>query len=269
MKKTVSLLLMLVLLLSLAVPAAAQGQYIFDEADILSDDQEAELQQQAEEIADAWDCGVYFISIDDFSETGEDDAYEAAKTLFIDWELGLGEDGSGVLLMMSMNNRKMALIAHGYGNAAITDSKNQAIRDTIKVSFKNDDWYQGVSDYLSEADSYLRYAREEGITEEDTVVYTEAPAGFRLLGIVICFLLALLGASLVTGALKGQLKSVAKKAEAVGYESAGALNLRVREDRYTHTTTSRVYSPESSDDDSGGDSTSVDSDGFSGGSDDF
>lgn len=269
MKKIVSFLGGLLLMLALAVPGFAQEQYIFDGADMLTDDQESELQDQASQIAEDWDCGVYFISLEDFHDTGEEDAYEAAKELFLSRNLGLGEDQSGVLLMMSLSNRKMALIAHGYGNAAITDRINEDIRSTIKVSFKNDDWYEGVRDYVAEAGTAIENARNRGVTEKDVVVYTTAPLGYRLLGCVICFLIALAAAYGVTGVLKGQLKSVAKKAEAVGYESTGALKLQVREDRYTHTSTERVYSPEKTESSDGGDCTSVDSDGFSGSSDDF
>ena len=272
MKKLLSVFLSLALLLALAVPSLADDYfyYVFDDADMLTDDEEWELEEYAASISEEYDCGVYFISVDDFHDLGESDAYDAAKYLYRNMELGLGEDESGVLLMMSLSNRKMALIAHGYGNAAITDRINEDIRDTIKKSFRNDDWYSGVLDYFQETGRAIADARENGITEADTVVYVQAPLGWRLVAILILFLLAMLVALVVTQVMKSQLKSVAPKTQAMDYSDSSPLELRVRQDRYLHTTTTRQYSPQKSDNNSsGGGSTSVDSGGFSGSSDDF
>ena len=270
MKKIISLVLMLVFLLTLQLPAAAQDYYynVFDEAGMLSEEEAAALDSYAYDVSEEYEVGVYFISVDDFNDIDSDGAYEAAKTLYQDWGLGYGGDASGVLLMMSLSNRKMALIAHGYGNAAITDGINQSIRDSIKPYFKEDNWNDGVEVYISMAAQAICNAQENGVTEEDVVVYTEAPLGYRIAAIVVLFLLAMLVAFLVTQGMKSQLKSVAPRSEALEYTGPGDLHLSVQEDQFTHTTTTRQYSPESKDSDSGG-STSVDSDGFSGSDDDF
>ena len=63
------------------------------------------------------------------------------------------------------------------------------------------------------------------------------------MGVLICFLLALLIAFLVIGILKSQLKSVAKKTQADHYAGPDALTLTGREDVFTHCTRTRTYSP--------------------------
>ena len=67
--------------------------------------------------------------------------------------------------------------------------------------------------------------------------------GSSFLGWVICFGIALLIAFLVTGILKGQLKSVETKTRADSYTGPNALELTHREDLYTHTTRERRYDP--------------------------
>ena len=268
MKKIISLLMVLALLFALQLPAAASSGYVFDQADILSEEDEIALDQFAEEYSQYADCGIYFVSVDNFEDYDDSGAYEAAKEIFLDWELGYGDDGSGVLLLMSMSNRKMALIAHGYGNAGITDDRNQEIRSSIKPAFKSDNWAEGVEIYIQMAGEAISEARADGVTEADVVTYTSAPLGYRIAAIVVLFLLAMLVAFLVTLGLKGQLKSVEAKTEAMDYTGPNDLHLTVEEDVFLHTTTQRVYSPEKSEDsDSGG--TSVDSGGFSGSDDDF
>ena len=67
------------------------------------------------------------------------------------------------------------------------------------------------------------------------------------MGIFICFVISLLIAFLVVGILKGQLKSVETKTQADTYVTGEALQLTVREDRYTHTTRDRRYDPQEKD----------------------
>ena len=67
------------------------------------------------------------------------------------------------------------------------------------------------------------------------------------MGVLICFLIALVIAFLVVGILKEQLKSVAVKTQADAYVTRDALNLTQREDIYTHTTRDRRYDPQDKD----------------------
>ena len=59
------------------------------------------------------------------------------------------------------------------------------------------------------------------------------------MGILICFLIALVIAFIVVGILKGQLKSVANKTQADTYVTEDALTLTERQDTYLHTTRDR------------------------------
>ena len=227
MKKIISLLLVCLFLMALQLPVSAEGSfsYVFDEADILTMDDELALEEFAGQLSDQTQCGIYFVSVDNFEDYDDSGAYEAAKEIYLDWELGYDGDASGVLLLMSMSNRKMALIAKGYGNAGITDAVNEEIRSAIKPSFKADDWASGVEIYIQMAGEALASARAEGRTEADVVRYTGAPLGWRLVAILVLFLIAMLVAYLVTLGLKNQLKSVAPKTEAMAYTGPDDLHL--------------------------------------------
>ncbi len=227
-------------------------EYIFDTAHILTETECETLEESARKWSEAYNCGIYLITVEDFTtSTGETDAKEAAKDFYLQYSLGVGEDSSGVLLMMSMSDRKMALIAKGHGNHAITDKRNQKIRDDIKKDFKTDDWYSGFTKYVDHTASYLG----------NKITFSE-----RMSGIAACFLISLIVALTIMFFLKNQLKSVALKTQAGSYITADGLTLTNRKDTYLYTNESRVYSPENTSDDN---STTIDSDGFSGSSDDF
>lgn len=263
MKKQI-LAFFLLLVMVLAVPVQAEGIYVKDEAGILTPEQQQKLEATAAEIGEKYQCGVYFISVPDFTMTGESDVREAAKYRYRKDDLGLGSGDDGVLLFMSMDDRKMALITYGYGNTAITDKYNQMIRDAMKKDFRDDDWYDGLETYLEMTGGCIQAAR-------NGKNYHPRPSfGQRLIAIGICMLAGTGVAWLVVTVMEKKLKSVAAGTEATAYAGPDGLKLSVREDNFISTTTSRSYSPRSSGGSSGGGGgTTVDSDGFGGSSDSF
>ena len=69
MKKYASLLFALVLALSLSVSAAADADvYVYDDADILSTDECAALNEAAAAVSEQYGCGVYVVTVDDMAD---------------------------------------------------------------------------------------------------------------------------------------------------------------------------------------------------------
>lgn len=257
------LAMLLLLLTVLAVPVHAEGTYVKDEAGLLTSQQRQTLETAAAEIGEKYQCGVYFISVPDFALTGETDVREAAKYRYRRDSLGIGSGKDGVLLFMSMDNRKMALITYGYGNTAITDKYNQMIRDEMKKDFRDDDWYKGLKTYVEMTGDCIKAARS------GKNYHPKAGGVHWVLAIGICVLAGTGGAWLVISILEKKLKSVAVGTNATAYAGPDRLQLTVKEDKYTGTTTRRVYSPPRSSSKGGRGGTSVDSDGFGGSSDSF
>lgn len=273
MKKRISFLLAILLLaFSLAVPVFAAGfedaqlGFVTDEAGLLSEDEYRQLEQQAQAISRQYECGVYIITLDDFTNyTYDTDPYEAAKTIYSEYALGYGTEKSGILMMLSMAERDCTLIAFGYGNTAFTDYGRDKLYDVFLDDFHEDDWYTGFEDYLAKCDSMLKAARDGhpldvGSNPLITIVGT---ALSLLLGFALAF-----GTCLTIE--QRQMKSVAAKEEANTYLTAGSVQITNRSDRFSHTTETRTrIERESSSSggttiDSGG--TTIDSDGFSGSS---
>lgn len=75
MKKYASLLFALFLALSLSVSAAADADvYVYDDADILSTDECAALNEAAAAVSEQYGCGVYVVTVDDMADYIDPDA---------------------------------------------------------------------------------------------------------------------------------------------------------------------------------------------------
>jgi len=231
-------------------PAATEAQLwnITDTVGLLTSDEDLTLEARAEEISAQYGVGIYLLILEDYSEY-YDDPYETAYELYHQNTLGMGEDRDGVILLMSMSDRKYATFFYGPKAEYAFDAYGQELmEEEFLDDFRDDDWYDGFSDYLEGCASILSV---------DSGEFTW-PQFLRHLG--ISFGIGLLLALIVCQLLKMKMRSVYRQAEASAYVTAEGLQLTRREDVFTHTTTSRRKIERQSDSSSSSDSSS-----FSGG----
>lgn len=263
-KKLTALLFGLVLVFQLCVPAAyaeTKLTYVTDSAGLLTEEECRSLEEAAAKLADKYQFGVYIATVDDFTtDMDAKDIETAAEDLYLSNDLGKNNDQSGILLLMSMADRDWALFAFGYGNTAFTDYGKNYLSGNFLDEFKDNDWYGGFKDYQRVCGEMLDSARKGSPIDVNNL---PDPPHARLYGIIACTVLGLLVAVLVAFLLKQQMKSVARSTQAEAFVAAGGLHLTRQQDRYTHTTQSRVYDPPSKSSGSKGGTTTRSSGGSS------
>lgn len=234
MKKILSAVLTVLLLLSVLCTFAAADDSlvcVIDYADILTYDEWETLETAAEEISLRYDCGVYIMTVDDYTDFGGGDIYDLTREIFgdEDFGFGLGADRSGILLLLSMSERDWAMYVHGEtGEYAFNDYGLSELEDSFLPDFGENDWYGGFSGYLDACDEYLGLAADGDPVRESPVLSIVIVVGIScLISLLICLV------------LKGKMKSVRRKVEAQAYVAAGGLSLTESYDHYTHTTETR------------------------------
>lgn len=270
-KRVFSLLLALLIFAALTVTAFAdggyQGNYVVDTTGLLTAEQAESLEAAAKECIESSGCGLYLVIVDDYkSYTGNSSDMDGAISIYEGNNYGLGSEKSGIMLMMSMNDRHMYLLCNGDGSRALPDSENTDLRSELKDYFKNDQWYKGFKFYMENASRQIYVNAIANHKKLDNSFYSSYMMKTRLIGVGVCMLIGLIIAAVVTLLLKLQLRSVAQKTEAGLYIGKEGLQLSARQDRFTGTTKRRVYDPPSK---SSNSSSSSSSGGYSGGGDDF
>ena len=234
-------------------PAATEAQLwnITDTVGLLTSDEDLTLEARAEEISAQYGVGIYLLILEDYSEY-YDDPYETAYELYHQNTLGLGEDRDGVILLMSMSDRKYATFFYGPKAEYAFDAYGQKLmEEEFLDDFRDDDWYDGFEDYLEVCDEYLARA-EAG----DPVRGDYSSAGGSSVGgigttILVCLGISAVIAMIVCLILRGKMKSVRKGTHADAYVT-GSLNLTASRDQYTHTTETRTKIEHESSDSGGG-----------------
>ena len=217
--------------------------YVFDHSHMLTDTQRAELEAQAKEISLRHHCGVYVAFVDDYTVYSDGGGvYKTTYQLYHGDQLGMGDDRDGIIILLSMAERDYAMFVYGtYAETAFNSYGQEKLEKAFLGNFKEDDWYGGVSNYLSTCDEYLTRADAgKPVRESPALLIAIAVVASCLLSGAICLF------------LKRSMKTVHQKVEANEYVAPGGLQLSKQYDRYTHTTEVRSKISSSNDSSSSG-----------------
>lgn len=261
MRKQIALLLSIFsLAFVLFLPIhAADLDLVVDEAGLLTQDELIELNDLADSIVAKYQCEVSIVVIEDKED---EDVTELAKAIYQEYNYGYGEDKSGLMLLLSMEDRDYALVAYGSGNEAFTDHGKDVLMDRhLLPLLGNDEYYQGFTLFLNQADEYLEMAENDLPFDLDTdeVLNSENEENSFLIRLGVTIFVPLLIAGLVCFNFLRQMKTAVSQRAADVYIPEGGFNLTMQADHFLYVTEVRTKIPKESSD--GG--TSVGSDGSS------
>ncbi|MBQ3257625.1 MAG: TPM domain-containing protein [Oscillospiraceae bacterium] len=256
MKKYLTILTALCLLLTVQLRAfAADSCYVSDRADLLTEAEEGTLLAMAEEAAAELDCGIYLVTVENYYEYGST-PQDAAEALYIEQSMMGNVPQDGILLMLSMAERDYSLITYGeYAEAVFTDAVMWDMEDHFLYYFGENDWYYGFSYYVSDAIGALvdfNMAAQEQYGEDYESYYEPGVPDMvmRVKGVEPKIWAAVIFGSMAVALvvcliMKAGMRNARKATHANAYIPRGGVELRVKQDLFTHTTTRVIHHPKS------------------------
>lgn len=123
-------------------PRPSNQTSVYDEADVLSQQEEQTLERKLVNYADTTSTQIVIATIE--SLEGEYIGTYAAEWAH-EWGIGQAEEDNGILILMSEQDRKI-WITTGYGvEEYLTDAvSSQIIQGIILPQFRNNNYYQGL-----------------------------------------------------------------------------------------------------------------------------
>ena len=243
----IGILLLAVCLIQPAFASAGNARLV-DEADLLSDSEEAVLSEKLDGISIRQALDVVIVTVD---STGDRTATEYADDTYDTG--GYGEDG--VLLLISMNEREWAISTSGCGITAFTDAGLDYLIDQFADQMSAGEWNDAFHSFADLCDEFIAQAKTGAPYDAGNLPkkpFTPILTGLVSLGIgfVIAFFRM--------NKWRNQLCSVQAKAEAKDYVKGGSLQLTEQKDLFLYRRVDRREKSESS---SGGSSTHTSSSG--------
>ena len=226
MKKSVFLIAFALLLcLSLPVGVFAEGvPNLNDDANLLTDAQEARLQQRMDEIANTYKVEIVIVTV---MNIGNASPSRFASSYYDDNQFGYGAGRDGVLLLVSMRDRDYYILSNGLGAAAISNADIQDIGDAIVSPLGNADYADAFDIFLDKCEYQLN-GELNGF-----------PFAFGK-NILIALAIGFAAGLLATGIMKSKLKSVRKQFAATEYTKSGSMQIHHANDFFLYRTINRV-----------------------------
>ncbi len=227
--KRVLFALLLVFALALKVPAA-ENPRIIDRADLLTAQEEAALEEQARVIREEWDLDVVILTVDSLDGKSPrayaDDYYDRNG-------FGCGPEQSGMLFLLTMEDRDWYISTHGRATDALPyDAIGDSVED-ILPSLSQGDYGEGFSDWLRDLPRHLHY---------------QAPMGMqpRRFSLGIPVLIGLVSAAGAVLAMVLMNKTGSRQTGAAGYLDAGTFRMFNQKDLFLHSHVSKTRKAEPS-----------------------
>ena len=255
----------LVIAVTLAVPAfAVEGGFadlyyrMYDGAGVLTEDEDNELEDALEELSLRQSFDVTIASIESLESVGADSMEQFADDLYDYCQFGYGTDRDGVLLLVSVGDRKWHLSTCGYGITAFTDAGIQYLGQQLTPFMAEGDYAGAFRTFVQWADDYVTAAREGHPYDVNTLPREPLSPMYLVLALGIGLVLAWV----IVGVMKGQLRSVAFQENAASYVREGSMKLTNSRDLFLYRDVHRTEHVEAKDSDSsGGSSTHTSSSG--------
>lgn len=242
MKKFLIGIFALLLMVAMVVPVFAEEHpdRLVDDADILSNSEEKSLKELLDEISSKYNMDVAIITV----ESTEDENITGFTDDYYDYN---GYSTDGIMLLLSMDNRKWHVSTKGYGIYAFTDKGQKYIMDKVTEYLKDNEYYDGFKQFAELADDFIKEAKDNKPYDDGHMPKEKFPVGKKLL---IAFGFGFLISLIVNFSMKSKLKSVAMQRAAANYVVPGSMNITGAGELYLYSKVTATR--KSSDSSSGG-----------------
>ena len=200
---------------------------LVDSADLLSDGEETALCERLDGISEKYNADVVVVTAE---STEGDSAMDAADDLFDYCEYGMGDDRSGVLLLISISERDWWISTHGTCISAFSDGNIDNIGELMTDDLADGDYADAFSTYADECEYYLD-------------IEANGKPFNPLYSLLISVAIGLIIAFIVTAVMRSQLKSVKGQPAASDYIKSGSMNINLANELFLYRYVDRREKP--------------------------
>jgi len=158
--------LLLMLLFSVATNALASYEKVYDEADLFSEEERAELNDKALALSDQTEMDIIIVTTNDSQGKPSSD-----YALDFYEQHGFGYQGSldGVLYLLNMDEREVYIFTRDKGTDYIDDRRVEALLDLVYPSLGDENYFESVQLFLDEVEAIM----DEGLP----IDYSDSQSG--------------------------------------------------------------------------------------------
>lgn len=239
--------------------AAGGMPRLVDWAELLSDSDAEELLDKLNEISERQQTDIVVVTVNSLEGKS---AMEYADDFYDNNGYGYGDGRDGILFLISMEERDWHISTAGYGITAVTDAGLEYMSEAFMDYLSGGDYYAAFITFAELCDDYITQAMTGEPYDADNL--PEEP--FDIIWTIITALgIGFIISLIVTGIMKGELKSVGRQIRANDYIKKGSMRLSENSDLFLYRHVERREKPKENNSDrqspQGGSSTHTSSSG--------
>ena len=200
---------------------------LLDDADLLTSAEEKDLLKMLDETSKELAFDIIVVTVEDFGgsnvERFTEDFYDSVY----------GSDRDGIILLISMAERDWCISANAEGKDIFTSANHEAVSDAIVPYLSDGEYAAAFTEFVEQCEYYVNGERNGYPFDAATSLLFALGAG-------------LLVALIVTGVMKGQLKSVRFQRAAQNYMKPGSMQVTYANDFFLYSTVNRTRKPDNS-----------------------
>ena len=235
--------LLLVLSCLWAGAALADGDRVFDRAELFTASEVQELEQEIQAFQE--ETGMDFVIVTS-NESHKGSAQQIADAFYEQGGFGLDEEKSGILYYIDMDDRYHYLSTTGAMIDYMTDARIENAIDEVTRYLSAGAYAQGASQMISIVRQYVRAGIPEGQYRYDVVTGQRLTARHKALTkneIILALVIGLAVCLIYVACVKSRY-SLKGSTYHYSYQDNGSMKLTDQEDTYLRTTTTRVRKPD-------------------------
>ena len=198
--------------------------FLYDDADLLTDGEEATLAAKLGEISYARNTQLVICTI---ASMDGGDVDEFLPFLYDSMGFGFGENHEGVLLLICMDPREYRILSNGYAGEAIGPDQIDTLCDFMDTYLPNGQYVAAFNSFATQCDEMLEYYQAGSPFKFGKSLMISLAIGI-LVGVIVAFV------------LKAQLKSVRKQTTAYVYEKQGSMHVDYQYDIFLYRNVTRT-----------------------------
>ncbi len=219
----------------LGLRVSANDVKVADEADLLTYEEEEKLQERLAEIAEEYQSDVVVATVE---SCGGMDVQSFTDQYYYDNGYGYGQRRDGIILLISMRERRFHLATRGSAIRSFTDYGLEVLDDSITPYLSEGEYYKAFGTFADLAEDFLEEA-EKGTPYDTNHSYSDHM--YRSLVRLMCSLgIGLVAAVITLVVLFSRLRSVRVKYEARDYVRDGSFRVTRANDVFLYRTVSRT-----------------------------
>lgn len=240
MKRIISILLLLVLILSLSTGVSAAGaQRVIDNAGILASDEIAILEGQISERASALGIDIIILTVNSLDGRS---AGNYADSYYDNHGYGVGSDGSGILFLLAMEEREWYISTCGKAMDMFPNRTVDEMGEDILPWLSAGDYYLAFSIWLDELPAYVHTGTSTG----------SVSASAASVNIWISVIIGIVAALITVLIMRFSMNTARKQGSAAEYVRDGSYHLTVHQDIFLFSNITKTPVPKNTSSSSGG-----------------